>query len=112
MIAKFFLSLIVFFLLSKMSPCQDNNKKAIKLKSDCFWENKKRKVIDTLINKTALISREKENYILMIDKKKYFACNLPDKLKGNKIIISGLVYQGLATEKLIGTPLKLTKACY
>lgn len=109
---KFFLSFLIFHLLSLVSLCQVHSKRIIKLKQNCFWENKERKIVDTLMDKTAFISREKGNYILTIDKKRYFACNLADKLKTNKIIINGLVYQGLDNEKLIAIPLKIIQAYY
>ncbi len=82
----------------------------VKLKGECFFELKKRKVVDTLINKVAVVNKKGAYFILTIDSKKYLACNLPNNFNYKKVLITGYVLQTLSTEKNIATPLKIIKA--
>lgn len=102
---------ILLILLSKAGFGQTKSRqKLIPLKKVCFWENKERKVIDTLKNKIAIVHLQNENYIITIEGKKYLACNLPDRVN-KKFVLTGVVYNG-DNDKLIAIPLKIIKAYY
>jgi hypothetical protein len=88
------------------------NKKAIALKKECYWEQDRRTISDSLKNQKATIEKVGGNNFLVINGNKYLSCNLPDKLKSNKVMISGIVYNPLPTERLAAMPLKLTYAVF
>jgi hypothetical protein len=105
----FLCSLVAFF--SATSCAQKfRNKNAITLKKACYWEQDGRTVSNTIKKQNATIERVGGNNFLVINGDKYLSCNLPDKLKSNKVIVSGIVYNQLPTERLAAMPLKLTYA--
>ena len=85
-------------------------RKMIRLDTTCSYNGQHREITDTLKNKTATITEVAGRVVLIIDEKKYFACNLPKMADKQKILVSGYVLQVLPYERLIGAPLKLTKA--
>lgn len=102
----FFLIASVLFSLSCFS--QHAYKKAVKLSKACSYQN--RKVVNSLKNQVAILSRENEFYILAIKDQRYIPCNLPAGIKSKSIMISGSILQIFPNERLMGTPFKLTKA--
>ena len=83
--------------------------KSVTLDKECFWQNKKRKIVDSLKNTIALISKEKDYYILTVNGKRYLPCNFPSISLRSPILVSGYILQGFYNEKLIATPLRLSE---
>jgi thioredoxin-related protein len=103
--------LIVISLFSLNCSAQSNLKKRIQLQGSCFWDQKNRKIVDTLKDQVATVTKENNGkYLLLINGKKYLPCNLPKTLNDTTILITGYVLQTLQTEKVIATPIKLIKA--
>lgn len=104
-----FLVLTCFF-LKTYSFCQSRNKSKIKLDKTCFFDTQNRKIVDSLSNKIATVKRQFNYIILIIDNKKYFTCNIPFTIKQKQICVTGYILETFETEKVIATPLKITKA--
>lgn len=88
---------------------QKTGGKNIQLEKHCFFDAPNRFVVDTLLNKSATISKKGKYLILIIGNIKYLPCNLPSAVKQKKIVISGYILNEFETEKVIATPLQLTK---
>jgi hypothetical protein len=101
---------ITFLLLLSSSANAQKRSKAIKLINSCYWEDNKRDVSDSLKNVTAIVTEIAGNIYLTINGNKYAACNLPANLKAKKLVISGIVFAPLPTERLAAMPLKITSA--
>lgn len=102
--------LLTFFSLKTDSFCQSRNTSQIKLDKTCFFDNQNRKTIDSLTNKIAKVTRKFNYIILVIDDKKYLACNIPLTIKQKQIRVTGYILQTFETEKVIATPLKIINA--
>ena len=105
---KFIFLLIVSIVFSWSCFGQHAYKKPVKLGKACTYQN--RKAVNTLKNKVALLSTENDLYILTINDKRYIPCNLPAGIKSKSIMISGSILQIFPNERLMGTPLRLSKA--
>jgi|SRR5690348_8935997 len=108
---KLWFPLVILLAFSSIKClAQSHFKNKIQLQSSCFWEQKPRKIVDTLKKQIAFIVKKNNIQLLVINNKKYFACNLPETISSSKILITGYVLQTLQTEKVIATPLKLISA--
>jgi hypothetical protein len=105
---KFIFLLIATILFSCSGFAQQAYKKVVKLGKHCSYQN--RNVVNSLKNKIAILSRQDEFYILTVKGQKYMPCNLPADIKSGTIMISGFILQIFPNERLMATPLKLTKA--
>ena len=101
----FFLIVSIAFSCSCFSQAY---KKQVKLGKSCSYQN--RKVASSIKNKVAILSKENEFYILTIKDQKYIPCNLPAGIKSKSIMISGSILEIFPNERLMATPLRLTKA--
>ena len=108
MIQKFIFLLLASIVFSLPCFAQHAYKKPVKLSKACSYKN--RKPVNSIKNKVALLTRENDFYILTINDQKYMPCNLPGGIKSKSIMISGSILETFPTERLMATPLKLTKA--
>jgi len=106
--AKLLLFVAIVF-CSHYPFAQKRYKKCIKLEKNCAFQN--RKVTDSFKNQVAYLSFQNDIYILTFKDQKYIVCNLPAGLTSKTLKVSGKVLEILPTERLMGTPLRLTKAC-
>ncbi len=101
---------LTFFFINTNCICQKRNKSKIKLDKTCFFDTQNRKIVDSLSNKIATVKRQFNYIILIINNKKYFTCNIPFTIKQKQICVTGYILETFDTEKVIATPLKITKA--
>ncbi len=102
------MTFILFF--AGCSSSQQVNKKNITLEKNCSFKN--RKVVDSFKNQVSEISFRNDLYIITIKDRKYIACNLPVGIQDKSIVVSGDILEIFPTERLMGTPLKVTEAYY
>ncbi len=106
--SKHFLFMGFILFCAGCSFSQQVNKKNITLEKNCSFKN--RKVVDSITNQVAELSSRNDLYILTIKDRKYIACNLPAGIQSKSIMISGKVLEIFPTERLMGTPLRVTEA--
>jgi len=102
--------LIAFAMSTGCNAQYKNESKVITLKNDCFFDKQNRRIIDSLVNKIAVVSKKGSYFIFTIDNKKYLPCNMPDGYVGKKIIMSAYILQEFKTEKVIATPIRIITA--
>jgi len=110
MVTRTIFFLLTLFLFGNKSFCQSGTTLQIKLNKSCFFDKQNRNTIDSLTNKIAKVTRQLNYIILVIDNKKYLTCNIPLTIKQKQIRVTGYILQIFETEKVIATPLKVTKA--
>ncbi len=101
-----FMTFILFCAICSFS--QQVYKKKITLEKACSFKN--RKVVDSFKNQVAELSGRNDLYIITIKDRKYIACNLPVGIQSKSILVSGDVLEIFPTERLMGTPLRVTEA--
>ncbi len=107
---KLLLGIICFFILSNGCYSQKNlYKNPIKLDKKCFYDQK-RSVTDSIKNVEGVLSIENDFYVLVVKDRKYIVCNLPKGIKNKTLLVSGYILQIMPNERLMGTPLRLSKA--
>lgn len=84
-------------------------KTPIKLDKKCFYDQK-RSVTDSIKNVEGVLSFENDFYVLTVKDRKYIVCNLPKGINNKTILVSGYILQIMPNERLMGTPLRLSKA--
>jgi len=109
MIKHFFFMAFILF-CAGCSFRQQVYKKKITLEKACSFKN--RKVVDSIKNQVAELSGQNDLYIITIKDRKYIACNLPLSIQSKSIMVSGDVLEIFPTERLMGTPLRVTEAYY
>ena len=102
--------LIALFFIASTCFCQSKTNATIKLKSKCFFDKQNRKKVCKITNQTAIVSKQGSYIILTIKNKKYFTCNIPSSIQNDSIKVTGYILEIFPTERLIATPLKLTRA--
>jgi hypothetical protein len=107
---KHFLFLAFMVFCAGCSFSQHVDKKKITLEKSCSFKN--RKVVDSLKNQVAELLWRNDLYIITIKNRKYIACNLPVGIQNKSIMVSGDVLEIFPTERLMGTPLRVTEANY
>ena len=106
--SKHFLFIACVIFCAGCSFSKQGFKQNITLAETCYFKN--RKVVDTIKDQVAELSFQNDIYIITIGDRRYIACNLPAGIESKSIMISGNVLEILPTERLMGTPLQLTKA--
>ena len=105
---KHFLFIAFILVCAGCSFSQQVNNKNITLEKSCSFKN--RKVVDSFKNQVAELSWRNDLYIITIKDRKYIACNLPVGIQSKSIVVSGDVLEIFPTERLMGTPLRVTEA--
>ena len=107
---KSFLFLTFIVLSASCTSSQQSFKNPIALETSCHFKN--RKVVDTFKDQIAELSFQNELYIITFNDRKFIACNLPAGIESKSILISGDILEIYPTERLMGSPLRVTKAYY
>ena len=102
--------LLILSLFKSDSFCQSRTTPQIKLDKSCFFDKQNRKTNDSLSDKIAKVTRKFNYIILIIDNKKYLTCNIPLTIRQKQLRVTGYILETFKTEKIIATPLKVTKA--
>ncbi len=105
---KHFLFIIFILFCAGCSFSQQGYNKNITLEKTCTFKD--RKVVDSFKNQIGDLSWQNDIYIITIKDRRFIACNLPAGIQNKLIMVSGNVLEILPTERLMGTPLRVTKA--
>ncbi len=106
--SKHFLFVAFLLFCAGCSFSQQANKKNIILEKNCSFKN--RKVVDSFKNQAGELFSRNELYVITIKGRKYIACNLPVGIRSKSIMVSGDILEIFPTERLMGTPLRVTEA--